>query len=142
LAELTKDDYVIRLYEPTEIMDAWAPLAAFISAACRRGPCEFTALELRDQCIRGERNLWSVREIGKGMVGAAVTTITQEPGRRVMIWTAVGGKRWDTWSHFEDVIAATAKSNGASAIRGYCRRGWKKKLKSYKEIGVIMEREI
>jgi len=137
-----RDGFIIQLYSKEQVSDAWTVCGMFISEACRRGPCEFTPLELRDHCEAGDRALWSVRQVGKGIVGAAITTIVQEPNRRILVWTAVGGRRWDSWSHFEEVIAATAKVNGCEAIRGYCRRGWKKKLKSYREIGVILERQL
>ena len=140
--EVERGGFIVRLHAKESVLDAWPPCAAYIAASCRRGPCEFEPLQLRDDCAAGRRNLWTIRERGKGIVCAAVTTVLMMGGRKTLVWTALGGRRWDMWAEFEEVVAATAKQNGVEAIRGYCRVGWKKKLKHYREIGTIMEREL
>lgn len=140
--EVERDGYIVRLHAREEIADVWPACSAYISEACRRGPCEFNSLQLRDECAEGKRNLWTIRQRGKGLVCAAVTTVLVLGGRKTMLWTALGGKNWNMWAQFEEVVAATAKANGVEAIRGYCRIGWKKKLKHYREIGTILERDI
>lgn len=133
---------MVRMVPAGEVDNVWPYCHAMIEASCRRAGAEFTAGQLRYDCRIGDRQLWTIRQIGKGIVCAAVTSVTTFGGRKTVVWSALGGKNWDAWAHFEALVAEKARNHGCVAIRGYCRRGWKRKLKTYREIGVVMEREI
>lgn len=135
-------DFIIQMVAAEHVDSAWPPCHALIEASCRRGGAEFTAGQLRDDCKSGLRQLWTLRQVGKGIVCAAVTSVMYFGGRKTMVWSALGGKNMAAWDHLDGIVNDTAKHYGCEAIRGYCRRGWKRKLNAYREIGVIMEREI
>jgi hypothetical protein len=140
--QLSEGGFIVTMVAADGVEDAWPACHALIEASCRKGGAEFTAGQLRQECKAGIRQLWTIRQIGKGIVCAAVTSVMFFGGRKTVVWTALGGKNWDAWAHFEAIVAETAKHHGCEAIRGYCRRGWKRKLKDYREVGVILEREL
>lgn len=131
----------IELVPKEHVLDVWPICGGFIEQACKRGPCEFEPLQLRDECSRGERNLWVIGIDGE-CVAAIVTTVHESNGQKVMTWTALGGRYMDLWEHLERTIADMAKAHGVNIMRGFGRLAWKKKAPGYREVGTIIEKDL
>ena len=54
----------------------------------------------------------------------------------------ITGKEIDSWIKFEPVLLRWAIGEGCTAIDGIARAGWKRKVKGWNEVGIILTRSL
>jgi hypothetical protein len=96
--------------------------------------------ELERDVLNGDALLWLVH--GKKIEAAIVTQIILSQKSKVCMVSALFGSRRNGWLHLESKIAEYAKAEGCASMRMIGRKGWKRVLKSYAEIGVVLERQL
>lgn len=98
--------------------------------------------ELDTDVLSGRALVWVVHSDARGIEGAAVTRVDLTEHSKVCTILACGGVGMDRWLPLIDGIEKYAKAEGCASTRLYGRRGWKRALPDYKEIGVVMERKL
>lgn len=99
------------------------------------------ASEIRTHLATGTKQLWGFKE---GVVlGIAVTEILQTPkGPCCWIYGAAGTET--TKGQIDAILAsieAWAKGIGCSRVMLQGRQGWRRRLKGYSDVGVVLEKE-
>ena len=98
--------------------------------------------ELDTDVLSGRALLWIVHSDSNGIECAAVTRLDLTERSKVCTILACGGSHMRRWLHLLDGIEQYAKNEGCNGVRLYGRRGWKRALPEYREIGVVMERKL
>ncbi|MGD9725259.1 MAG: hypothetical protein AB7R40_23580 [Nitrospiraceae bacterium] len=96
--------------------------------------------ELDTDVLSGRALLWIVH--GDGIEAATVTRLDLTEHGKVCTILACGGLGRSRWLHLLGDIEAYAKTEGCDGVRLYGRRGWKRALPDYREIGIVMERRL
>lgn len=126
---------------PEHVAEAWPLVSRYIEEACRRGPENDSADNMRERCEAGRFQLWLTGD-QRGVIAAAVTGFLNEADRKVCLWLAVGGRDMSDWHALQDQIEAVAKAHGCVAMRSYSRPGMVRRMTDYRLKGVIMEKVI
>lgn len=116
----------------------------WIEQACKRGPCGVSPQSLLRSCIEGGSQYFVVMK-GDECIAAVITTVVIESnGRKVLEWTALGGRDREDWFGLESVVIEAAREHGCDAMRSYSRPGMKRALepRGYRVKGYILEKEI
>lgn len=95
--------------------------------------------ELDTDALSGRALLWIV--YGDGIEAAVVTRLDITERSKVCTILACAGTVQDSL-HLLDGIERYAVAEGCNSVRLYGRKGWKRALPGYREIGVIMERKL
>lgn len=96
--------------------------------------------ELDTDVLSGRALLWTVH--GDGIEAATVTRLDLTEHSKVCTILACGGAGRSRWLHLLSEIETYAKAEGCDGVRLYGRRGWKRALPDYREIGIVMERKL
>lgn len=96
------------------------------------------ASDLDTDVLSGRALLWIVH--GTGIECAVVTRLEQTQHSKVCFIPALGGRGSRHWLHLIEGIENYAKAEGCDCIRWVGRKGWKRMLPEYREVGVVMER--
>lgn len=96
--------------------------------------------ELDTDVLSGRALLWLVN--GDGIECAAVTRLDLTERSKVCTILACGGRGRVRWLHLLNQIEQYAKAEGCTSTRLYGRKGWKRALSDYQEIGIVMERKL
>lgn len=99
-----------------------------------------TLAELDTDVLSGRALLWIVCE--DAIEAAVVTRLDLTEHSKVCTILACGGKNVRKGLHLLDSIESYARVEGCDGVRLYGRRGWKRALPDYREIGVVMERKL
>jgi len=126
---------------PEAVASFWPGVEHFVSQACRKGPENELPERLREGCENGRYLLWVVEDDGAS-IGAMITGFLNEHDRRVGIWLAVGGVNFAVLERHRVTIETVAKAHGCVAMRSYSRPGMRKRMKSYRVAGLIMEKAL
>lgn len=137
---MSASDSQILCVDPTRISEAWPLVRSAIEAAFNKVDIgRFD--ELQNDVLNGDALLWLVHRDSK-VLAAIVTQITLSQKSKVCMVSALAGSGRGEWLHLEAKIAAYAKDAGCVAMRMIGRRGWKRVLRDYAEIGVVLERQL
>ncbi len=98
------------------------------------------ASDLDTDVLSGRALLWIVAS--ERIECALVTRLEITQHSKVCFICALGGAGAKSWLHLIEELETYAKAEGCNSIRWMGRRGWKRKLPKYREVGVIMERRI
>lgn len=96
--------------------------------------------ELDTEVLSGRALLWIVWS--DHIECACVTRLDVTEHSRVCTILACGGEGRSRWLHLMGGIENYAKAEGCDSTRLYGRKGWKRALPDYREIGVIMEKKL
>lgn len=96
--------------------------------------------ELDADVLSGRALLWLVH--GDGIECVCITRIDRTEHSKVCTILACGGQGRGRWLHLLNGIEQYAKAEGCNSTRLYGRRGWKRALPEYREIGIVMERKL
>ena len=129
------------LVQQGEVAKCWGSVERFVQLACTRGPCPMDALQLRDDCALGQRQIWVAFVNGK-VEGCAITTFIYEPGaQNICEWTAAAGIHARNWMHCSAIIEDWARRLGCQAMRSFSRKGFRRQyLNDYRVAGVVLEK--
>lgn len=134
------------LYGVTSAMlpDYWSQAAPLIQQALLRTGSidDYHLSDIYNFIMQKQMQLWVVMEAGE-MIVAAVTEIVVTPRRKILAIPFTGGKygEIESWLPYLHTLKAFGASHGCSAIRGWGRLGWKRKLQADK-YGLEFELEI
>lgn len=121
--------------------DLWPSVRPMVCAAYDKTDLG-TAPDLDTDVLSGRALLWIVHSDGHGIECAVVTKLEITQHSKVCFIPALGGVGSRRWLHLIDGIEKYAKAEGCDCIRWVGRKGWKRMLPEYKEVGVVMERRI
>lgn len=126
---------------PDMVGDLWPHVRAMVSRAPVKTDMG-SAAELDTDVLSGRALLWIVHSDSRGIEVAAVTRLDLTERSKVCTILACGGEGRSRWLHLLADIEAYAKAEGCDGVRLYGRRGWKRALPDYREIGIVMERKL
>jgi len=124
---------------PRNIPTVWPLVADLLRKAYLRTDLNHTSDLDRDVLQTGAA-LFVARTPGEGIDAAAVAKIVRTNRSKVCVITACGGADMARWLDHIAAIEEWARSEGATKIRLYGRKGWARKLKSYHVSNVVLER--
>ncbi len=125
--------------DPKRVHEIWPHVKDSIFAAFERVDIgRFD--ELESDVLRGDALLWVVWS--QKIEAAIVTQIILSQRSKVCMVSALTGADRKRWLHLEKQIGDYAKTEGCRAMRMIGRKGWKRVLKDYAEVGVVLERQL
>jgi hypothetical protein len=120
--------------------DLWPHVRPMVGSALDR--TDLGALsDLDTDVLSGRALLWIIASDGT-IESAGVTRLEITQHSKVCLIVAHGGSGANRWLHLLEGIENYARAEGCDCVRWIGRRGWKRKLPEYKEIGVVMERKV
>ena len=117
----------------------WPIVEPFLKAAEAENSLQAVNEWLGD-CINGSAQLWVVVSDVDTVEGAGITRLSECPSGKICLIEAFGAKRGN--DTLLDTVEAWAKAEGCKTVRVYGRIGWMHRLKTYRPIGVILERRL
>jgi hypothetical protein len=101
------------------------------------------ASALRQDLKDARRQLWGYQD-GAGITGVAITEVYDTPaGKACEVVGACGTESArGQIDAILDEIRSWAKGLGCTRVRFGGRPGWKRRLKGFKQVGIILEQEI
>jgi hypothetical protein len=125
--------------DPARINEVWPHVKGSIEGAFNKVDIgRFD--ELEKDVLNGDALLWLIHR--DGLRAVVVTQIILSQRSKVCMVSALVGAGRDEWLHLERKIADYAKGMGCASMRMVGRRGWKRVLTNYAEIGVVLERRL
>jgi len=125
-----------------QIDNLW-PLFAHHLERFERETSAYNAADLKEDLKLARKQLWGYQS-GQEITGVTVTHVMESPRGRVCEIVAACGTE-TIKGQIDEVFAAIeewARAVGCTRIRILGRRGWKRRLKDFTEVGIILEREI
>lgn len=109
--------------------------AAWLEAALERSREGLTLYDVAKRIATGEAQFWPCKK------SAFVTSIRQEPKRRVCVVWLAGGDL-EELQFWEPRLCEWARENGCSVVEIIGRTGWKRALEGYDMTAVVLTKEI
>jgi len=115
-----------------DIPDLWNRCSEFLDPAF-----DFTAkldnADAQELCLLGEAQLWVIWSYDLGILGSAITEITNYTnGYKVLTFLAFGGSDALDWTRkFVDVIEQFGREEQCDAVEMIGRKGWGKVFPDY-----------
>lgn len=125
---------------PTIVHYLWPKVAPMMHAAVKRTNLCHTD-DLDNDILRGDGLLWVATE-GNEIHAAATVSLQKMNDGMVCVITACAGDGIDNWLELIGPIEEWAKVEGASSVRIYGRRGWKRVLPDYQETNIVIEKAL
>jgi antitoxin (DNA-binding transcriptional repressor) of toxin-antitoxin stability system len=125
---------------PNQVRDFLPIVRRHIDAALRRAVMT-TVDEVVSEVSAGQALLWLAVDVVT-IVGAGVTKIIAENGRKVCVIMAWGSDDQTRCAPLLAVIEGYARDENCTAVRLYGRVGWTRRLAGYRVKSVLMERAL
>lgn len=132
--------------EKDSLDTVWPLVWPYLASAVERSRGRFSEVAMRRLLEAGDWLLWAALEHSEAsdtVLGVAVTEILVYPaGKKVInipICTGVEAKKW---AALIGEIEKWGKTEGATAVQTWARRGWAKHLQDYEMTHVLLEKEI
>lgn len=122
----------------------WPAIAPLLERGLKHSGGRWTLESAYKSIVDGSRQLWIAFE-NNVIYAAALTSIENYPGRRILNYQLVGGYRMDLWyDHMSDVLHKFASDMGCDGIETICRRGFEKQhaKHGFKSTHVLMTKDI
>lgn len=123
----------MRLLEPPwyDVPTYWPAIEPWIvSALAHGGSVTYTPPDILKALLCRSMKLWLAFE-GETLKACCITAFIRYPRLKSVSVMIVGGKDVDDWLHFSKDVEAYAKAEGAEAVEGPGRLGWKRKAAPY-----------
>lgn len=125
--------------DPDEVHQVWPFVRDGVWTALNKGVGGAFNLVERD-VLRGDALLWLAVE--QQICGACITQLIEtDQGRKCLI-LSLHGDGMDGWFGFLPKIEEFAKAEGCATVEVTGRVGWKRILKEYDQIGVVMSKRL
>ncbi len=125
---------------PDRVHLIWPHVEGLIERAFKHTGCAGSDATKAD-VLDGKALLWVLWDgLKPGIAAALVTKITKPYDTKVCLLVACAGK--GNWPVLIETIEDYARLEGCTRVQFHGRNGWKRALRSYEQVGVIMEREI
>ena len=126
--------------QPEDVPLVWHLASPLIQKAIDKTSDCFRVEDVRALIEAQRAQLWLVvDEIPKA---AWVTTIENSPSQRWVRVMWAGGEESDAWLPLFQGVEQWAKSIGASKVVIIGRKGWIKKLPTYRQAAVVLEKKL
>jgi hypothetical protein len=122
---------------PDMASELWPHVRQMVGSALDRTDLGWMP-DLDTDVLSGRALLWVIAD--NGITGAGVTRLEITQHSKVCFIAAFGGT--GPSQGLLTTIEDYAKAEGCDCVRWIGRKGWKRKLPKYKEIGVVMERKV
>lgn len=125
---------------PDDLEIVWPKVKKYLQSAIDKTSDRYSVEDIRFLILDNKAQLWTV--LDESIIAAFVTTIEHSGSSfwvRIM-WA--GGERVDDWLPVFEQVEQWARSIGASKMVIYGRSGWKKKLPTYRQAAVVLEKEL
>ncbi len=99
---------------------------------------DWTADEVRSELEHARAQLWGLQESG----AAFGIWITRIEGQRGLLWIAAGERLEDGLRLFREHTVPWLKEKGCKYVQVFGRRGWKKAMPDFEEVGTILRKEL
>lgn len=119
----------------------WDDIATHIKEILDLNLNRFSADDLYLELLRRKMQLWLIRR-GKKILMVGVTVIRVYPTCKAANVIGISGTDIDSWIRFEQDLLKWARGEGCIGIEVVARKGWTRKLRGWKELGVVLSREI
>lgn len=113
-----------------ESISYWDQIEPLIAKALTHGGVTYTPPDILKGILARDMKLWLAFE-GDLLKACAVTARVRYPRLKAITVLIIAGDGVDDWLMFSKDVEAWAKSDGAEAVEGPGRLGWKKKAKPY-----------
>lgn len=96
---------------------------------------------IRAACLKGDKQLWAIHD--HMICGVVVTQVLESPkGRVCEVYAACGACSREGIREVYVHLQLWAAEAGCKFIRTYGRKGWKRVLPKFRQVGVILEQEL
>ena len=127
---------------PDDMTRAWPACAPHLKPALERTNGLMTPESIVAACKNRDCQLWAMVD-GMDVTGAAVTEVRNlSSGIRTVHILAMGAKDMTAPLDCADALKEWAKSLGAVKLTADCRPGMPRKLKDWRLLSVLMEKDI
>lgn len=132
--------------ETEDVERVWPFILPFVQSACDAVTTEITPEWVKAEAIADRRTVWAIIDTDDPFgpfLAVWVTGQRQTNRGQVLFIEICAGREMDRW--LEPCLAdleAQAKAIGIVAIEIEGRRGWKRMLPGYREVRVVMEKEL
>lgn len=123
-----ENDLMLFGINPKDIYKCWAKVERPIKSALKYGDGKYKSSDIECFLKTHEMQLWVIIDKKGTMKAVIVTQIVSYPQKKVMFFILIHGVKFGDWKHFIDDFTAFAKSHGCTAIEGYGRPGWERKI--------------
>ena len=143
--------------DPARVREVWQAVSYWIASALDHGGGLTDFAMIEHAVLNGTNLLWLVWD-GREILAAGITSLAtanprSEPGagrRKFCTIVALGGRDPrsgsgagpDRWSMLIDRIEQFAMDEGCDSVVIQGRRGWSRVLPGYREVAVVLERNI
>jgi hypothetical protein len=124
-----------------EVPTVWLEIEELIAEICRLNLNRFAPHDFYRLLLTKECQLWVARRVNK-IIAIGITAIRAFPHGKAAQVLGITGKEIDSWIKFEPMLLDWARGEGCSAIDGIARAGWKRKVKGWNEVGVVLTRSL
>lgn len=118
----------------------WHLAAPLIQKAIDKTSDFFRVDDVRALVEAQKAQLWLV--VDKEPVAAWVTTVERSPSNTRVRVMWCGGEDSDEWLPLFEGVENWARSIGASKLTIFGRKGWIKKLPTYRQAAVVLEKKL
>ena len=109
----------------------WPEVTPFLERAIETA-CGRFSLESTKKAIEAQREQLWVGYDSDGLCVCFVTTIIDYPCKRSLLIKFLGGRRYEAWIEFIDLLRGFAREHKCSLMEIYGRPGWEKILKRFR----------
>ena len=111
-----------------------------LERAINRVDGNYAIEDIQDELSERNMQLWAWLD-GDTIKAACVTQINMFPRRKVCVILLAGGECMVDWLEC-GTINEWAKENGCQFVECTGRKGWKRALKGWREVGITLRKEI
>lgn len=131
---------------PLDLVETfWPHIEPHIAAACNAVTTSLTPDEVKAGALADKCGLWVAMEADSPVpfLAAASVYMRQTNHGPVMVIEAIGGRDSHRWLRpCLEELEQHAKAAGAVAVEIEGRRGWRRVLPGYREVRVVMTKEL
>lgn len=130
-----------------EMAPLWPGVVSCLERYCRRFSDEETVGHILEQCMKGQRQLWIVKDETGRVILTPITEIVtiDATGKKQLLLAEVGGERLrECMPLLAQIEAWAAREHGVTESQLVGRKGWKRMLEpiGYKPVAVIWRKGI
>lgn len=105
----------------------WPLVEPLVQRALMHAQGEYEPEDIQELLIAGRMQLWLAMTKTE-LLGMAITEIVHFPRKTILYCTLIAGVELDAWLELSDLITYWAEGQEVDTLRGFGRRGWKRKL--------------
>ena len=124
-----------------ELPQHWSVVAPMLQRALSKSQGDLRLEDLYTKIFERDMQLWGWLIEGE-ITACCVTQVLTFPGNKICSIPFIAGCGMKDWIHVEPQLVAWAKEQGCNQLEGYCRPGWVRMLRHWKQVWITMRRDI